>query len=336
MVIKYISMREIKSKKNKNFIKKIFIKISRMLGYEIIDQDTLEFPTSYKYHQDTISVPGEKSVKLGIGELKISRKIKALDIIVKTCTNVHLVTQNKKRIFEKEKFEYTYRTINSLIKSSIYLKNKFKNINVKFTIVDTNSSKLHIDKILSKISNEGFEAKLLNVGSSKFSNDNMSSTMASIKESFLQAKNCEDLIYFVEDDYLHKVDSLSEMLFAYEKFSSIFQDEIFILSTDYPYLYKNMVKTNVLLGENTHWRTVGESLLTFLTSKKMVEKYFSQLIDMATNKSEPFEKNLHEIYEKEKCLSPIPSLSIHLTNVNSVFGLSPNVDFKDIWDKNKN
>ncbi len=329
-------MREIKSKKNKNFIKKIFIKISRMLGYEIIDQDTLEFPTSYKYHQDTISVPGEKSVKLGIGELKISRKIKALDIIVKTCTNVHLVTQNKKRIFEKEKFEYTYRTINSLIKSSIYLKNKFKNINVKFTIVDTNSSKLHIDKILSKISNEGFEAKLLNVGSSKFSNDNMSSTMASIKESFLQAKNCEDLIYFVEDDYLHKVDSLSEMLFAYEKFSSIFQDEIFILSTDYPYLYKNMVKTNVLLGENTHWRTVGESLLTFLTSKKMVEKYFSQLIDMATNKSEPFEKNLHEIYEKEKCLSPIPSLSIHLTNVNSVFGLSPNVDFKDIWDKNKN
>ena len=329
-------MREIKSKKNKNFIKKIFIKISRMLGYEIIDQDTLEFPTSNKYHQDTISVPGEKSVKLGIGELKISRKIKALDIIVKTCTNVHLVTQNKKRIFEKEKFEYTYRTINSLIKSSIYLKNKFKNINVKFTIVDTNSSKLHIDKILSKISNEGFEAKLLNVGSSKFSNDNMSSTMASIKESFLQAKNCEDLIYFVEDDYLHKVDSLSEMLFAYEKFSSIFQDEIFILSTDYPYLYKNMVKTNVLLGENTHWRTVGESLLTFLTSKKMVEKYFSQLIDMATNKSEPFEKNLHEIYEKEKCLSPIPSLSIHLTNVNSVFGLSPNVDFKDIWDKNKN
>ena len=329
-------MREIKSKKNKNFIKKIFIKISRMLGYEIIDQDTLEFPTSNKYHQDTISVPGEKSVKLGIGELKISRKIKALDIIVKTCTNVHLVTQNKKRIFEKEKFEYTYRTINSLIKSSIYLKNKFKNINVKFTIVDTNSSKLHIDKILSKISNEGFEAKLLTVGSSKFSNDNMSSTMASIKESFLQAKNCEDLIYFVEDDYLHKVDSLSEMLFAYEKFSSIFQDEIFILSTDYPYLYKNMVKTNVLLGENTHWRTVGESLLTFLTSKKMVEKYFSQLIDMATNKSEPFEKNLHEIYEKEKCLSPIPSLSIHLTNVNSVFGLSPNVDFKDIWDKNKN
>ena len=329
-------MREIKSKKNKNFIKKIFIKISRMLGYEIIDQDTLEFPTSNKFHQDTISVPGEKSVKLGIGELQISRKIKALDIIVKTCTNVHLVTQNKKRIFEKEKFEYTYRTINSLIKSSIYLKNKFKNINVKFTIVDTNSSKFHIDKILSKISNEGFETKLLNVDSSKFSNDNMSSTMASIKESFLQAKNCEDLIYFVEDDYLHKVNSLSEMLFAYEKFSSIFQDEIFILSTDYPYLYKNMVKTNVLLGENTHWRTVGESLLTFLTSKKMVEKYFSQLIDMATNKSEPFEKNLHEIYEKEKCLSPIPSLSIHLTNVNSVFGLSPNVDFKDIWDKNKN
>ena len=37
-------------------------------------------------------------------------------------------------------------------------------------------------------------------------------------------------------------------------------------------------------------------------------------------------KPLHNIYEKELCISPIPSLAIHCTNVNSIFGLSPNVD----------
>ena len=88
-----------------------------------------------------------------------------------------------------------------------------------------------------------------------------------------------------------------------------------------------MNNSSILIGENIHWRSVNESLLTFMTSKKMIEKYFEKLIDMATKKSDPFEKNLHEIYEQEKCLSPIPSLSVHCTNVNSVFGISPNSSF---------
>ena len=39
--------------------------------------------------------------------------------------------QNKKRIFEKEKNEYTFRTINSLIKSIEVLEN-LKILNLKF------------------------------------------------------------------------------------------------------------------------------------------------------------------------------------------------------------
>ena len=329
-------MREIKSIKKTNFIKKILIKICRIFGYELIDQSTLEFPASNKNSQDFISIPGNKSISLGLGETLITRKVKALDIIVKTCTSVQLVSQNKKRIFEEDKSEYTFRTINSLIKSAKDLKKKFKEIKIKFTIIDVNSPSSDIDKILSKISNEDFESEHNSVKDIRDSKDNMSTTMASIRHSFHHAKNCTDLIYFVEDDYIHKTETLAEMLFAYEKFSSIFQDEIFILSSDYPYLYKKMSGSSILIGENIHWRTVKESLLTFMTSKKMIEKHFEKLIDMATNESNPFEKNLHEIYEKEKCFSPVPSLSIHCTNINSVFGLSPNIDLKKLWNDNKN
>ena len=166
--------------------------------------------------------------------------------------------------------------------------------------------------------------------------ENMSNTMASIYQSFIEAKNCKDLIYFVEDDYIHNIDALSEMVFSYEKFSSIFQKELFILSTDYPYLYKKLEDSKILIGENYHWRSVKESLLTFLTSAKMIVKYFDKLEEMATVESNPFEKNLHQIYEKELCISPVPSLSIHLTNINSAFGLSPNIDIKKMWDENEN
>ena len=329
-------MREIKNIKKTNFIKKILIKICRIFGYELIDQSTLEFPVSNKNYEDPISIPGNKSISLGVGGISITRKVDTLDIIVKTCTSVQLVSQNKKRIFEEDKSEYTFRTINSLTKSVKDLKKKFKEIKIKFTIIDVNSPSSDINKILSKISNEGFEAKHIPVENIKNSQNNMSTTMASIRQSFDHAKKCADLIYFVDDDYIHKTESLSEMVFAYEKFSSIFQNEIFILSTDYPYLYKKMDNSNILIGENIHWRTVKESLLTFMTSKKMIEKHFKKLIDMATNESNPFEKNLHEIYEKEKCFSPIPSLSIHCTNINSVFGLSPNIDLKKLWHDNKN
>ena len=327
-------MREIKSTKKTHFLKKILIKICRILGYELIDQSNLEFPVSNKTYGDSISVAGAKSIALGLGEIPLTRKVEFLDIVVKTCTSVQLVSQNKKRIFEEKKSEYTFRTINSLTKSALELEKKFKEIKIKFTIIDVNSSSSDLEKILSKISNEGFEVSHISVKNTK-DLDNMSSTMASIKESFNYVKNCKDLIYFVEDDYIHKKNALVEMLFAYEKFSSIFKNEIFILSTDYPYLYKKMSDSNIFFGENTHWRTVTESLLTFMTSKKMIEKYFDKLIEMSTNQSNPFEKNLHEIYEKEKCFSPIPSLSLHCTNINSAFGISPNLNVKQLWEENK-
>ena len=328
-------MKEIKSTKKTGYIKRVLIKICRVFGYELIDQSTLDLPVSSKSYEDTISIPGNKSISIGLGETSITRKVEAVDIIVKTCTGIQLVSQNKNRVFEEDKSEYTFRTINSLVKSAKDLKKKFSKIKIKFTIIDVNSPDSDTNKILSIISNEGFKAELVRVEDINDSKDNMTTAMASIEKSFYAAQNCADLIYFVEDDYIHKKDSLAEMIFAYEKFSTIFQKEIFILSTDYPYLYKKMDNSSILIGEKTHWRTVNESLLTFMTSKKMVEKYFDKLIDMATNRGDPFEKNLHEIYEKEKCFSPIPSLSVHCTNINSVFGLSPNVDFKKLWDENK-
>ena len=89
------------------------------------------------------------------------------------------------------------------------------------------------------------------------------------------------------------------------------------------------------LGDKKHWRTVNETLCTFLTSKVLIERYWEKLNYWCKFEHYPFEKPLHEIYEKEYCLSPIPSLAIHCTNINSVFGLSPNFKWKKIWEENE-
>ena len=74
--------------------------------------------------------------------------------------------------------------------------------------------------------------------------------MSNIHQSLLLSKNSsEDLIYFVEDDYIHEKISLSEILYTYEKISSIAKQELIVCPTDYPYLYTQNQNTRIFLGE---------------------------------------------------------------------------------------
>ena len=104
--------------------------------------------------------------------------------------------------------------------------------------------------------------------------------------------------------------------------------------SDYPYLYMTNEKTNILIGNKRHWRTVNKTLCTFMTSKNLLDKYWDNFNKTCQDRYDPFEKYINEIYEKEICISPIKSLSLHLTNVNSSYGLSPFIDFKKLWDQN--
>ena len=102
-------MKKIQNNK-KGILSKFFVKICRLFGYEIIDQSDFSVPTLGKDLNDNLSIPGKKSITVPLGEIKITRNIKSFHVIVKTCTSVNLVTQNKSRIFEKDKSEYTFRS----------------------------------------------------------------------------------------------------------------------------------------------------------------------------------------------------------------------------------
>ena len=341
-------MKKINNSKKNNLIKKLFIKLCRLIGFEIIDQSNLNLPVSKKTATDNLGQIGKKIITLPLGETKISRPVKSLDIIIKTCTSINLVTQNKKRIFEKNKSDYTFRTINSLINSLNFSKNFLKDIDIKIYIIDDNSKKEDLEKICKIIAKINIKFEIINLDLEKFKQikvlnknnpaieKNMRATMASILTSFNIAKEkSNDLVYFVEDDYIHKKEAIIEMVSTYEKIATELDRELFLCPVDYPYLYKKLDNSNILIGNNYHWRTINESLLTFLTSKDLINKYWNELLLMAENEHSPFETPLHKIYEKELCLSPIPSLAMHCTNVNSIFGLSPNMNWKKLWDENE-
>ena len=326
----------------KNILKKIFVKIIKSLGFEIIDQNEFKSPTLNKDLDQQLSNKN-KSIILPLGEVKLTRKISSLLIIFRTNSNIEIWDQNKKRIFEKDKIEYVKRSLNSLIKAVKNLKENYNSIKIEIKVVDDNSTKENlaiIKNILDK-SKENFEiinhnhSEHLNVIKEQKSKDTFSNLSSLLKCFEIGKNNGEDLIYFIEDDYLHFRSSLEEMIGTYERIASQLNNDLIICPSDYPYLYMNNEKTNLLIGSKRHWRTINKSLCSFLTSKNILNKYWDNFYQNCLDRHDPFEKYLNLIYEKEVCISPVKSLSIHMTNINSSYGLSPFINYKSLWDENE-
>ena len=327
----------------KNVIKKLFIKISKIMGYEIIDQNNFTSPTLDKELNKDLSILNDKSIVLPLGEVKISRKVKSILVLFRTNSNIEIWDQNKKRLFELPKIEYTLRSLKSLLKSINFCKEKYSNIKIKLIIIDDNTNESNLNKIKNLISKNNLDIIFKKVDHGKYKkiikeqkNEQTYSNLASLLSCYESAKeNTDDLVFFVEDDYLHFEPMMEEMIASYERISSQTNKDIFMCPVDYPYLYMDNEKTNVLIGNKRHWRTVSETLCTFMTSKRFLDKYWNNFYKTCLDRHDPFEKYINEIYKSEICVSPLKSLSVHFTNVNSSYGLSPFIDYKKLWTENE-
>ena len=327
----------------KNILKKLFIKLSRFLGYELIDQSDFTSPTLKKMLNEDLSVINEKSIVLPLGNVEITRKVNSVLIILRTNTDIGIWDQSKRRLFELPKIEYSLRSLNSLIKSINFCKNKYPLIKFKITVVDDKSKEENLSKMKNLISKTNLDINIVTLNHNKYKNtikeqknNQTFSNLASLLQCFeIGKQHCEDLVYFIEDDYLHFEPMMEEMIASYERIASQVKKDIFMCPSDYPYLYMSNEKTNILIGNKRHWRTVSKTLCTFMTSKYLINKYWNNFYNNCLDRHDPFEKHLNEIYKSEFCISPLKSLSLHLTNVNSSYGLSPFINYMKLWDENE-
>ena len=325
----------------KKTLKKILIKLNRFCGYEIIDQNEFSFPSLMNKKFNDLSTLNNKSLVLPLGEVSITRKVRSLGIIVRTNSNIHISDQNKKRIFNKEKIDYIEKSLKSLMTSIRSFKSKYEKFKINLTIVDQSYDENVTKKFKQIFSNLDLEINIINFDKNEYKNEikldynkDVFGNLSSLLKCFKVAKNnSDDLYFFLEDDYLHKESLIEEMILTYERVSSQIKKEILLVPSDYPYLYMNERSTKVLTGSHRHWQTLNKVLCSFMTSKEILELYWNNFLLTCQEHNEPIEKYLNEICEKEVCLSPIPSLSIHMANANSIFGISPFLDVKKEWNK---
>ena len=288
-----------------NKLKRILLKILNVYAY---DRETLRnINPDYDNNQFNFVKFNDKSFNFSLGYIDLKRKIKSLDIYFRYSpeNNLWNSTERWKRIVPNiDKKTLILVSILSLKNSIVNFLKKNK-LNINLHLVADNSNDEFDNQIIKIISDENF-----NILKHK---SKIKGNRGSYLECCDQAEQAKDLIFFVEDDYLFEIFSIEEMIITYSKISTLIERDIIICPSDYPFYYDALYKTSIFVGKNYKWRSVGETLLTYLFSKKIFNKYRNNIRKVGEEINEPFEKPLHDMYKKETCLAPINSLSYHIS-----------------------
>ena len=190
----------------KSIIKKLFIKLCKIMGYEIIDQNNFTSPTLDKKLNEDLSMLNDKSIVLPLGEVNITRKVKSILLLFRTNSNIEIWDQNKKRLFELPKIEYTLKSLNSLLKSISFCKRKYPDINIKLSVIEDNTNDTNLNKLKNLTNNHDLNIIYESVDHSKYrkiikeqKSDETYSNLASLLSCYeIAKKNTDDLVFLLK------------------------------------------------------------------------------------------------------------------------------------------
>lgn len=169
-----------------------------------------------------------------------------------------------------------------------------------------------------------YEVTMIN---EKFGNDK------SLEKCFQMAKEFPDgdIVYFVEDDYLHLQKALPSAIFFLKYVDG------FLHLTDYPNFYEvgHFIQTEILLTPFNHWRRAPSTTFSFMTRAKQIKDNFGLLIKSCENADDTLFSTIFGWDDKtsmatgkrtQSLYSPLPSLATHMHEGT----MAPGIDWKKI------
>ena len=257
--------------------------------------------------------------------------MKSLDIIIRTHDKSNI--SKFPRFISVSKRELIEGCITSLINSANQCKNK-----INIIVLDDHSSQEFLNNLQSILKTSRHSTKIISL---KEGGPNQSAL-----SQFEYCKNSTaDLVYSVEDDYLHSPSALYEMLSEYEYLSSKYNlpQPLCIFPWDEPENYEPKHNTPELImrGQYRHWKTGWGTTFTMMTSPKVFHDHWNLFKKLATEYQEwdgTGNKNdtIHEgntisyIWSKHIIrINPIPSLVLHM---QSSLQEDSYIDWKYWWD----
>lgn len=253
-----------------------------------------------------------------------------LEIILRTCTNSS-ITQGWKRFIDVEKKELVRRCVGSLIKSI----NNSNYSDIKLTVIDHNSQDL--DLVQSLLDQCLCKYQLINFTEPGFN--------ASAHYQFLLCRDSTaDMVYSVEDDYLHEIHAIDILCNDYNYFSQMTRRLIAMHPADDPFSYLHsdkMYSAKIVAGSDRYWRTNKNSTHTLFSSPQLFKMFWNKFEKLSLNYSvdNTTEHNtINLIWDngvdaagEVLLFTPMPGLASHISYNNKP--LFYNID--KVWEENQ-
>jgi hypothetical protein len=246
--------------------------------------------------------------------------------------NIH---GDRPRYIDVSKKDLIVGCLSSIVNSA----NLVKNHQVHFTILDDHSSNdlLNSLRCVFKYSKHSWE--IISLKESGFNHS-----------GYMQFKTCRDsdadLVYSVEDDYLHCKNAIPEMLFAYEYLKGYYRlrKELCIFPFDNPedYVPHQIYPGRVFRTPTRHWKEGVWTTFTMMTTPKVFRDYWN-IFERLSLQYKPFApgedpdtlvdegNTISNIWKNDVIrVNPIPSLALHVQFKEQ---RDPHIDDLNWWNK---
>lgn len=250
---------------------------------------------------------------------------KIVQVILRTHSGLNVHGGN--RVLDIPKRELIWGCARSLVRTMQEVDSS--QYTLRLTILDDHSDEECLKGLVSITKDLPFQTALVSLA--------VRGVGASFGASYEYARDtAADVVYFVEDDYLHLPSALPEMLEAREAFSkNLGGKEVAIFPVDYPDNYdpRWMKPSYLVMGPKRHWHTDFSTTGTFLISHAAFLLNFELCMRMSRYAIDPEVSeatSLNIIWNERgvQLFSPVPTLAIHMQTQECI---PPFTDVYEWW-----
>jgi SAM-dependent methyltransferase len=209
---------------------------------------------------------------------------------------------------------------------------------IHFTILDDRSNELFIKKLEVLLSKCNKSHEIIRLTETGFNN--------SAYQQFYMASQVEDLVYSVEDDYLHESNAITNMLNAYFHFQQITGKPTLLFPMDDIFRYdesKGIGKTKLYYDGTRYWRNVRHTTNTIFTHGSVIKNNFEPFKILAQQYPKVLEDDtINQLYYSEDtdagiihAYCPIPSIAYHLSYTPHASIKTSHASWDHIWHQTK-
>ncbi|MGD1935950.1 MAG: glycosyltransferase [Cyanophyceae cyanobacterium] len=249
-----------------------------------------------------------------------------LDILFRSCARVNAFCGSP-RFITLPKSELIQRCLRSLVNAvnGAIASPTVPHLTIRLTILDDASDPACLAELQKILSQTPIPSQILPI-TGRGNRDSLHSNYRYGRDS------CPDLIYCVEDDYLHAPEAMRSMLDSYQALQQQVNGPIILHPCDYPDRYRQPYPSTILLGSDRHWRTILHTTGTFLLHRQTLLNYWENYWAFGDRCAVPGpaeEGTINAVYQKVPCFSPMPSIAIHFQDETT---LPPFINWQNWWN----